>query len=202
MYFESILTKRFVFKYNEIKSDNINSFVEHHLKREIEGICIAEGFVKKKTVKVIAISSGLIKRSNVIFDVTFSCELYVPMKDAIIQCKVASVTKAGIRAFSAIESFGSSPFIAFVTKDLEFEDEIFETIQEGDIFTAKIMGFRYELNDKHVSIIGEFISIETEKEVQKEKSIVPSIRMPKTKQKKEPVKQNKKYVKKAKEEKL
>jgi len=199
MYFESILTKRFVFKYNEIKSDNINSFVEHHLKKEIEGICIAEGFVKKKTVKVIAISSGLIKRSNVIFDVTFSCELYVPMKDAIIHCKVASVTKAGIRAFSAMESFGTSPFIAFVTKDLEFEDEIFETIQEGDIFTAKIMGFRYELNDKHVSIIGEFISIQTDKEIYKEK---PSIRMPKTKQKKEPVQQNKKYVKKAKEEKI
>ena len=51
----------------------------------------------------------------------------------------------------------------------------FATIQEGDKFIARVIGQRFELNDKYVSIIAELVDSNKEKEKEKEKEKKPRL---------------------------
>ena len=47
--------------------------------------------------------------------------------------------------------------VVFVTRDHHYMVQHFSTIQEGNKFTARVIGQRFELNDKYVSIIAELV---------------------------------------------
>jgi hypothetical protein len=71
----------------------------------------------------------------------------------LIQCIAKNITKAGVRAESSDEK--PSPVIVFITRDHHYMSSQFSAIQEGDKFVARVIGQRYELNDKYVSVIAE-----------------------------------------------
>ena len=84
-----------------------------------------------------------------------------------IQCVAKNVTKAGIRAESAYDV--PSPIVVFVAKDHHFNVPHFAEIQEGDKINIRVIGQRFELNDKYISIIGELIKEKTDFTQQKPK---------------------------------
>ena len=59
-----------------------------------------------------------------------------------------------------------SPVIVFIAKDHHYNIQKFNEIQVGDIINVRVIGQRFELNDKYVSVIGELVK---EKEYQKPK---------------------------------
>ena len=73
----------------------------------------------------------------------------------LLSCVAKNITKAGIRAESADEM--PSPVVVFVAKDHHYNSSDFSEIKEGDVFTTRVIGQRFELNDKYVSIIGEVV---------------------------------------------
>jgi hypothetical protein len=73
-----------------------------------------------------------------------------------------NITKAGIRADSA--DAVPSPVIVFVAKDHNYNNDLFSEIKEGDKFNVRVIGQRFELNDKYVSIIGELVKPKIVKE--------------------------------------
>jgi hypothetical protein len=73
----------------------------------------------------------------------------------IIQCVAKNITKAGIRAESANDV--PSPVVVFIAKDHHFNVSHFAEIKEGDKINVRVIGQRFELNDKYISIIGELI---------------------------------------------
>jgi len=159
LFIPSVITKRISFKLIDINANDdasLRHYFETIITNKYEGLCITEGFIKKHSIKLITFSSGQIIKNCILFDITFNCDIFCPVKGSIIECRVATITKAGIRAFSSKETI--SPFVVYVTKDYSFtmEDETFEI---GDLFTAKVVGYRYELDDKKVEIIGEFIDM-------------------------------------------
>jgi len=71
-----------------------------------------------------------------------------------LRAQVKNITKAGLRC----EAKGdTSPSIAFVARDHHFQSKDFAAIKVDDEIMLKVIGVRYELNDKYISIIGEFI---------------------------------------------
>jgi DNA-directed RNA polymerase subunit E'/Rpb7 len=136
------------------KSTNI--LIEKTIASMIEGKCIVEGFVKLGSVRVITYSSGLIKGSNVLFDVVFECDVCFPVAGMLLNCVCKNVTKAGIRAESADESL--SPFVLFIARDHFYSNDYFNSIKENDAFIARVIAQRFELNDKYISVIGELSS--------------------------------------------
>ena len=79
----------------------------------------------------------------------------------IISCVAKNITKAGIRAESSTDV--PSPIVVFLAKDHHFSINYFSDVQEGDKINVRVIGQRFELNDKYISIIGELIK---EKEIQ------------------------------------
>jgi hypothetical protein len=46
--------------------------------------------------------------------------------------------------------------VVFIARDHHYASSQFANIQEGDKFLAKVIGQRFELNDKYVSVIAEY----------------------------------------------
>jgi len=104
------------------------------------------------------ISSGELFGNKVLFECVFECLITNPVESTLINCVAKSLTKVGVRAELELED-GSSPYIIFIARDHHYNNEMFSQIKENDILQVRILGQRYELNDKFISIIAELISI-------------------------------------------
>ena len=134
---------------------NIQETIEKYISANFEAKCIVEGFIQPGSCKIITHSSGLVKGLNIQIDVVFECQACCPVEGMLIQCVAKNITKAGIRAESAIET--PSPIIVFITRDHNYKSEYFSTVKEEDKVVIRVIGQRFELNDKYVSIIAELV---------------------------------------------
>jgi hypothetical protein len=135
---------------------NIKETLENSIAFNFEGKCLVEGFVKPNSSKIISYSSGLIERGNLIsFEIIFECDICFPVEGTKITCIAKNITKAGIRAESAFDV--PSPIVVFIARDHHYNVADFGSIKEDDKFTVRVIGQRFELNDKFISIIGEFV---------------------------------------------
>lgn len=154
IYSRCLITRNILLPMTSI-GKNIKETIEKNVVFNYEGKCVVEGFIKPDSIKVITYSSGLIQGTNISFEVVFECEICCPVEGMLISCVAKNVTKAGVRAESADDS--PSPVVVFVARDHHFSVSQFSNIQEGDKFVARVIGQRFELNDKYVSIIAELV---------------------------------------------
>jgi DNA-directed RNA polymerase subunit E'/Rpb7 len=133
--------------------ENIKETIQLKISNDYEGMCIQEGFIKRDSTQIVSYSSGIVKGNNIHFSVVFKCDCFFPVEGMLIECIAKNITKAGIQAESFSET--PSPFVAFVARDYSYSSKLFANIQEKDKFIVKVIGQRFELNDKYISIIGE-----------------------------------------------
>ena len=163
IYSRCLITRNIVLPITNI-GKNIKEVIEENIKSNFEGKCLVEGFIKPNSAKIITYSSGIIYRgSSVSFEVIFECEVCFPVEGMLVSCVAKNITKAGIRAESATEV--PSPVVVFIAKDHHYNVSHFNDVKEGDKINVRVIGQRFELNDKFVSIIGELV---------KEKEFIPT----------------------------
>jgi DNA-directed RNA polymerase subunit E'/Rpb7 len=149
---------------------NIKQTIENNIASNFEGKCVIEGYIKPNSSKLISYSSGLIDRAvNIVFEVVFECEVCFLVEGTLIQCTAKNITKAGIKAESSIDV--PSPVIVFIARDHHYNNQYFNSIQEGDKFQVRVIGQRFELNDRYVSIIGELVKPKPDIEYSKKDKI-------------------------------
>jgi len=152
IYSKALITRTISLSINSI-GKNIRQIIEMEVGNIFEGKCIVEGFVKPKSTKIISFSSGLIERGTYIsFEVVFECEICFPVEGMLLTCEAKNITKAGIRCESTEEK--PSPIVVFIARDHHYNNNYFSSIQEGDNVNVRVIGQRFELNDKFISIIG------------------------------------------------
>jgi DNA-directed RNA polymerase subunit E'/Rpb7 len=155
VYSRCLITRKIVLPITSI-GKNLQEVIEENIKANFEGKCVVEGYIKSNSCKIITYSSGTIERgNNILFEVVFECDVCFPVEGMIIQCVAKNITKAGIRAESANDV--PSPVVVFIAKDHHFNVAHFAEIKEGDKINVRVIGQRFELNDKYISIIGELI---------------------------------------------
>ena len=142
---------------------NIKETIEKVIAFNFEGKCLVEGYIKPKSSKIITHSSGLVERGiNISFEVVFECEICFPVEGTLVSCVAKNITKAGIRAESSDEI--PSPIILYLARDHHYNNKQFAKIEVNDTFNVRVIGQRFELNDKYVSIIGELVKPKPDKE--------------------------------------
>jgi DNA-directed RNA polymerase subunit E'/Rpb7 len=155
IYSRCLITRSIVLPITAV-GKNIRETIEENIKASFEGKCIVEGYIKINSSKIVTHSSGLIIKGNLIsFEVVFECDICFPVEGMLVSCIAKNITKAGIRAESATDV--PSPIVVFVTKDHHYNSAYFSEIQEGDKINVRVIGQRFELNDKYISIIGELV---------------------------------------------
>ena len=151
IYMNSLITKKVSIPVNMI-GRNIKENLEKIIVQEIEGRCIAEGYIKPGSVEIITYSSGMLKDSIALFDIVLTCQICLPVEGMLIDCIAKNITKAGIRAETNEDT---SPVTIFIARDHHFTNELFSKVKENDEIRIRVIGQRFELFDKTISVIGE-----------------------------------------------
>jgi DNA-directed RNA polymerase subunit E'/Rpb7 len=133
---------------------NIKETLKSIIINEIEGKCIAEGYIKPDSITIITYSNGVIDGANINFEVIIECSVCNPVEGMNITGIVKNITKAGIRAQFSEEN---NPLVIFIARDHNYMSKYFTQIQENEEIKIRVIGQRFELNDTYISIIGELL---------------------------------------------
>jgi DNA-directed RNA polymerase subunit E'/Rpb7 len=156
VYMRSILQMKIALSITEI-GKNLTQNLEKLIRLKTEGKCIAEGFIRPNSVRVINYSSGLIKDDHVEFCTTYECMVCYPIKDMMVSCTVSEVTKAGIHAYVKDADSDNVPITVFVARDHHSTSKYFNSIKENAVIEARIIGIRFELNDPSITTIASLV---------------------------------------------
>ncbi len=153
IYMQNVLYKQVTLPFHNI-GNNIAELLNEKISREFEGKCNEEGYIKPHSIRLISFSAGEIRGKDVLFTVSFECLVCRPVEGQRFKCIVKNVTKAGIRAETKEPI---SPVIVFIARDHHHNIRAFSKLKENDEINVRVIGIRYELNDKYISVIAEYI---------------------------------------------
>ena len=160
LYSKTILTTKVVIPCILVGS-NVETTIKNTISAKMEGKCIVEGYVKPDSIRIIKFSSGTLTSKYVEFEVVFECSICCPVEGMQFNCYAKNITQAGIRAFTSLDE-KKSPVIIYVSRDHHSSNSYFNSVNEKDFIRVRVIGQRFELNDKQVSIIGELMPKNTE----------------------------------------
>ena len=165
IYGSMLITRKIVLSIVNV-GNNIKQTLENVIAKQVEGRRVVEGFVKPLSSKILTYSSGTLKGSDIEFEIVFECLVCCPVEGMHIACVAKNITKAGIRAETAEDP---SPVVVFVARDHHLSSEYFTNVKEDDTINVRVIGQRYELNDKYISVIAELLEPREEKIKRKRK---------------------------------
>lgn len=157
----------------------VNKMVKKKLKKEIEGLCVGDGYVIPGSIK-------LTERGNISFPhealqlhysmrVNYEYILCNPNPGQVLQCKVHAKNKIGIIA--SIDD-KLSPLVILIPEDLcdtPTKRKILKDATPGSLITVSVIGKKFEQNDKKITVIAsieEEVGVEEEKEEKEEDDFV------------------------------
>jgi hypothetical protein len=150
---------------NEI-NNNFENLILNKLRLNFESICSKYGYIKKNTIKIIKRSVGTLKKehfnANVYFDVICIAEICNPAQGSIIKCKVKAKNSLGLLAEGYYDNI---PILQIIIPKISagIQSEInIDTININDEIKIEVCGKKYQLFDKHISIIGRAIKNKNE----------------------------------------
>ena len=136
------------------------------LKLNYENICSKYGYIKKNTIKIIKRSVGQLKKehfnANMYFDIICIAEICNPAQGSIIKCKVKAKNSLGVLAEGYYDNI---PILQIIIPKISagIQSEInIDTIAIDDEIKIEVCGKKYQLFDKHISIIGRAIKSKDE----------------------------------------
>ena len=155
VYIKSIMSQKIHLTIREI-GNNVKQILEEKIISANEGKCIAEGFIKPNSVKIISYSSGVIGSNIVEFQTIYECMMCHPVEGMLIECTSKTITKAGLHA-QVIDKDMVIPVTVFIARDHHNTDRYFNSIKENAEILIKVIGIRYELNDPYICVIGKLL---------------------------------------------
>jgi DNA-directed RNA polymerase subunit E'/Rpb7 len=153
IYIDSLITRKVKIPMSEC-GKNISDILNHYLQ-PLEGKCIAEGYLKKNTIKIINYDSGKLYHHYIQFEVVFECKLALPTVNQQLVCEVESNTIAGLQCKLHMED--ESPFVVFLAKDHHMDNPEFFSCDVGSIIHVSVIGQRYSVNDSNISVIAKLL---------------------------------------------
>jgi len=124
------------------------------IESQISGKCIMEGYVKPNSIEIISYSNGIQENETIKFQVVFQCLVCNPSEGQLITCIAKNITKAGIRA--EVDD-ANNPLIIFVARDHNYLSKSFSNTKENQEIVVRVLGQRFELNDKNISVIADLV---------------------------------------------
>jgi len=173
-YMQSVLTMKIFLKITEI-GESLKKNLEDIIRSKTEGRCIAEGYIRPRSIRIINYSSGKVNGDMVEYHATFECMLSHPVEGMKVECVCKMINKAGIHAevtdLDDATKNTNVPIIVYIARDHHINNHLFENVAENAKLVVTIVGVRYELNDPHITTIGRLVENRTMNEYSK--SAVP-----------------------------
>ena len=155
LYTQIVISKKVSVPMNKVGS-NLKTTILEIIDSKISGKCISEGFIKPNSINILSFSNGIQESNNIKFEVVLECLVCSPVEGQIINCIAKNITKAGIRA-EINDDY--NPLVIFVARDHNYLNKNFSNIKESQDISVRVIGQRFELNDKNISVIAELLDI-------------------------------------------
>ena len=156
LYEKSLITKKVILDFNNL-GRNIAETLTNHLRNEYENRCQEDGFIRKGSCNVQSYSAGVILDGvKLAIEVVFECETHFPVEGMLLQCLVKNITKAGLTLTHIDEN--NSPFVAHILREHYINGgvDMFSNVKENDQLVIRVIGQKFQLFDKYITIIAEF----------------------------------------------
>jgi len=149
-----------VIKPSEMDSD-FETTILKKLKTLYENVCSKYGYIKNNSIKIMKRSIGIIKsqhfNGNICFDVVCTAEICNPIQGSVIKCRVKAKNSLGLLAEGYYDKI---PILEIIVPKISagIQSEVdLDKISIGQEIKIEVCGKKYQLFDKHISIIGKAI---------------------------------------------
>ena len=141
-------------------SKDYRNYLLTRLKDMLEGICSKHGYIKEGSIEIYKVAPGNIEliglNGSVVFDVYYYADICNPLIGNVLKATVTNVNKFGILAESAsILEIIIAKNSVNITHDSGVD---LERVQIGHQIMVEVIGKKFELNDKKISIVGKIVS--------------------------------------------
>jgi hypothetical protein len=140
---------------------NFEEIILRKIKNNLENVCSRHGFIKNNSIKIIKRSIGQCKKQhfngNIMFDIQCIAEICNPAQGSIIKCKVKAKNPLGLLAEGYYDNV---PILEIIIPKISagIQSEInIDKVEIGEEINIEVCGKKYQLYDKHISIIGKAI---------------------------------------------
>ena len=133
------------------------------LQQEYEGICSKYGYIKPNTIEIVKRSCGQIQKAYfngcIKFEVLCRAEVCNPVPGSIVEAIVKNKNQLGVLAESYIDMKDTQrvPILDIIIpiKSAGIISQIpLEQVQIGETIHVEVMGKKFQMKDKKISIIG------------------------------------------------
>jgi DNA-directed RNA polymerase subunit E'/Rpb7 len=167
---ENIFIKTLLTDKIKVRPKDINRGIRNHLERlvkaQYEGKCSYHGYIKTGSVSIFKHSLGQIQafslNGTVVYNVQYHAEVCNPATGSIVKARVVNTNKFGILAESGTHVnnvFTPILEIIIAKNSIEIAHDVnVEHLKVGDVINVEIMGKKYELHDKKISIVGRIVT--------------------------------------------
>ena len=158
LYTTNILEYRYHLQADEFGQDPDEIFLSK-LKKEIEGRCIREGYVKIGSVRILGRSLGKINQAYFtglpVYDIKFQAEVCNPPIGSIIECIVKDETKMGL--VCQIND-NDNPLDIVIPSQWHFDNKKYTMLEPEMKVKVKVARKRHENGDNHISVVASLHS--------------------------------------------
>ena len=176
LYTTNILDYRYHLQAEEFGYDPDEIFL-NKLKKEIEGRCIREGYVKIGSIKILSRSLGRINQAYFtglpVYDIKFQAEICNPPIGSIIECVVKDQTKMGLVCQINDQD---NPLDIVIPSQWHFDNKKYIMIEPDMKIKVKVARKRHENGDNNIQIVASLhqTPFDDEKDFQEKSNSIQS----------------------------
>ena len=136
---------------------NCKTILLKNLKIKLEGLCSKHGYIHANSIELYKVAPGIVEIGSlngcVVFNIYFYASVCNPSVNSTIKARVINTNRFGVLAETGVLE------IIVAKNSVNIESEIdLETLIAGDDITIEIIGKKFELGDKKISIIGRALT--------------------------------------------
>ena len=167
IFIRALLVDKVKLKPEQITKQYANNILSR-LQEQYEGKCTYHGFIKPKSIKINRISVGLLVdvslNGDVIYNVAYHADVCNPAVGSSITAKVVNTNMFGILAENGINVNNVYyPILdVIIAKNNVTNTNIdLNTIEIGSTIIVEVVGKKFELNDKKITVVGRITENKT-----------------------------------------
>jgi DNA-directed RNA polymerase subunit E'/Rpb7 len=133
---------------------NIRANLLAQLSHKFDGVCVAEGYIQRKSIEIVDYSLG---RTALIgggadYRVVFRADICMPHPGQVFRANVSLKSKIGVHA-------DITPIKALLPRDLHIGNPAFEDIAEGEEVEFEVVGSNFQQFDESIVVLGKLRTV-------------------------------------------
>jgi len=165
VFIRALLTDKIKLKPSLVTQDYVKN-VHYKLQTLYEGKCTYHGYIKPDSIEIVKVSAGLVidvsLNGDTCFNVVYYADVCNPTVGSTVKAKVVNTNMFGILAENGMEINGTYyPILEIIVAKNSTANGggavDLDKIKIGGIVNIEVIGKKYELDDKKITVIGKVI---------------------------------------------